>query len=296
MITLEQLDELEGRIVRALELIGDLRSENSRLESENERLRTEHDELKIALDEKEKTVQSLKEQLDKTGAELNELKQKESVLEKRITEMLSRLSDVGPSSSFAATSVQPKAALSPVVEKAEPVKSEAIPVEPVKVTPVSHSSEAFSDSDNDDESVVILDDQDLPLERATTSLAANTQELGTENTQKTSELNVKSETEHGFTKQASYEREKEEADNNEDDDIIILDDDEDDVVFVDEDAVEILETPQTSAVAEGVTSTDFSPPPANNDDIILDDDDDLGIFDMDDDEDFLIVEEDTRNQ
>ena len=40
MITIEQLDELEGRILRALELISDLRSENSRLESENETLRT----------------------------------------------------------------------------------------------------------------------------------------------------------------------------------------------------------------------------------------------------------------
>ena len=49
MITIEQLDELEGRILRALELIGDLRSENSRLESENEALRKEHYELKLAL-------------------------------------------------------------------------------------------------------------------------------------------------------------------------------------------------------------------------------------------------------
>ena len=54
MITIAQLDELEGRIVRALELIGDLRSENARLETENASLRSEHDKMKLVLEQKEK--------------------------------------------------------------------------------------------------------------------------------------------------------------------------------------------------------------------------------------------------
>jgi hypothetical protein len=91
MITLEQLDELESRIVRALELIGDLRTENSRLESENQKLREEHDQLKNALEQKERDVQALKGQLEKANQELNELKQKESLLEKRISDILSKL-------------------------------------------------------------------------------------------------------------------------------------------------------------------------------------------------------------
>ncbi|MES0491880.1 MAG: cell division protein ZapB, partial [Leptospirales bacterium] len=52
MITMEQLEQLEGRIVKALDLISDLRVENSHLESEVERLKANADQLKLTAEEK----------------------------------------------------------------------------------------------------------------------------------------------------------------------------------------------------------------------------------------------------
>ena len=46
MITVEQLEQLEGRIVKALELISDLRIENSQLESKVDNLESSNEELK----------------------------------------------------------------------------------------------------------------------------------------------------------------------------------------------------------------------------------------------------------
>jgi len=291
MITLEQLDELEGRIVRALELIGDLRSENSRLETENERLRTEHDELKLALDEKEKTVNSLKEQLDKTGAELAELKQKETVLEKRITEMLSRLSDVEGRPSVSQSSVAPAAAsfTQATPQAAEPKKEE--PVSDSQESPLAGTAATIESEPADSvapavASVSVMaasaaDDDDLPL-AAPTAVSQPVAE------------------EHGFARQADYERDQPVEELNDDEDIIILDDDDDDVVFADDSEIELIEdshSVQPQPVVPTVSATsDFAPPPASlEDDILLDDEDDIGIFDMDDDDDFLIVEEDSRD-
>lgn len=297
MITLEQLDELEGRIVRALELIGDLRSENSRLESENERLRSEHDELKLALDDKEKTVQSLREQLDITGRELNDLKQKESVLEKRITEMLSRLSDVEkgkiqPASrppSAAAPAPRPPAPAAPVTP---PPPS---PSTPSRGFPSSRTEDVLIIEDmepsipkgapsREDESVVFLEDEDLPLKPSRPS-------------EPPTGAPSAGETVHGFARQVEYEKERAEAPAaGGEEDIIILDDEEDDVIFADdEEEIEIIEqsprtvsTPSTPSAPSGSSSGhDVS----LEDDILLDDED-IGIFDMEDDDDFLIVEED----
>jgi FtsZ-binding cell division protein ZapB len=54
MVTLEQLEQLEGRIVKALELISDLRVENSHLESESERLKASNDQLRLTAEERER--------------------------------------------------------------------------------------------------------------------------------------------------------------------------------------------------------------------------------------------------
>jgi len=52
MISLETIEELETKIMKALELISDLRAENNRLESDNETLRSENDQMKLAMEEK----------------------------------------------------------------------------------------------------------------------------------------------------------------------------------------------------------------------------------------------------
>ena len=49
MITMQQLEELESRIIKALQLIGDLRTENAKLEVDNESLQTQAEEAKLSL-------------------------------------------------------------------------------------------------------------------------------------------------------------------------------------------------------------------------------------------------------
>ena len=176
----QQLDELEGRIVRALDLIGDLRSENSRLESENDKLRSEHDEMKLALDKKEQEMVSLKDQLEKTGAELKDLKEKEGLLEKRINEMLGRLADMesgggAPRSAPAASSFTSE----PPAPTGAPAPAAYTPPEPdlEEETIVIEDEGDFASSSlsGDDESVVILDEEDLP---ATTPASAPVEDSG----------------------------------------------------------------------------------------------------------------------
>ena len=84
MVTLEKLDELEGRILRTIEIISDLRSENSRLEQDNSTLREK-------LSQKDQEVADLRTQLEETSKEFDELRSREGALEEKITSMLSRL-------------------------------------------------------------------------------------------------------------------------------------------------------------------------------------------------------------
>ena len=77
MISLETIEELETKIMKALELISDLRAENNRLESDNEALRSENDQMKLAMEEKEREIASLREQLAQSLKELEEYTSKE---------------------------------------------------------------------------------------------------------------------------------------------------------------------------------------------------------------------------
>ena len=86
MISLETIEELETKIMKALELISDLRAENNRLESDNETLRAENDQMKLAMEEKEREIASLREQLAQSLKELDEYKSKEKKLDNKIHE------------------------------------------------------------------------------------------------------------------------------------------------------------------------------------------------------------------
>ena len=94
MISMQQLEELESRIVKALQLIGDLRTENSKLETDNESLQAQAEEAKLSLEEKEQELEKIQKELDDKIKELNEIKAKEDVLEKKIIELLTRLETV----------------------------------------------------------------------------------------------------------------------------------------------------------------------------------------------------------
>jgi phosphoribosylaminoimidazolecarboxamide formyltransferase/IMP cyclohydrolase len=94
MISLETIEELETKIMKALELISDLRAENNRLESDNEALRSENDQMKLAMEEKEREIASLREQLAQSLKELEEYKSKEKKLDNKIHDMMNRLDNL----------------------------------------------------------------------------------------------------------------------------------------------------------------------------------------------------------
>ena len=91
MLSMQQLEELENRVIKALQLISDLRTENAKLENDNEALKGENEDLKLTLEEKDLEVAKIKKELDKTAKELQELKEKEEILEKKIISLLGKL-------------------------------------------------------------------------------------------------------------------------------------------------------------------------------------------------------------
>lgn len=94
MITVQQVDELGERISRTLEVIGDLKGENSRLEGDNEAIRKDFDQLKAIIDQKEAEFAAKKGELDQKASELSDLKNRQQILEGKIVNMLSRMDNL----------------------------------------------------------------------------------------------------------------------------------------------------------------------------------------------------------
>ena len=102
MISMQQLEELENRVVKALQLISDLRTENSKLENENEEIKSELEEARLSLEEREQEIERIRKELDDATRELEELQAKEEVLEKKVVSLLGKLDDLSPGSSIPA--------------------------------------------------------------------------------------------------------------------------------------------------------------------------------------------------
>mgnify|MGYP001593957661 CR=1 FL=1 len=94
MISIEQLEHLEGRIIKALELISDLRLENNQLESELEKVKSSSDQLKLTAEEKTTAAENMKSQLDAARMELERLQNKEAGLEEKLHDIITRLDGV----------------------------------------------------------------------------------------------------------------------------------------------------------------------------------------------------------
>ena len=152
MLSMQQLEELESRVVKALQLISDLRTDNAKLENDNESLKSENEDLKLTLDEKEQEVARIRKELDESTRELQELKDKEEVLEKKIISLLGKL-DVVQSGPIPAgdAPARPKSRPQPApVIVDEPFEDE-IRVEKVKPAAAKKADE--------DEDVIIIDDE-----------------------------------------------------------------------------------------------------------------------------------------
>lgn len=179
MISMQQLEELESRVIKALHLIGDLRTENSKLENDNESLKGEVEEVKLTLEEKEQEIEKIKRELDATALELKELNEKEEILEKKIIGLLGKLDiiqggvSIQPSSDYSAKEVRErpsKPAPSPkkddkdlfiesdddmiVIE--DKIETREIDEE-LRVENVDSSDSSVFDQDDD---IIIIDDED----------------------------------------------------------------------------------------------------------------------------------------
>ncbi|HSV97697.1 MAG TPA: cell division protein ZapB [Spirochaetota bacterium] len=160
MISMQQLEELESRIIKALQLIGDLRTENSRLESDNESLKVVAEEAKLSLEEKEQELARIQRELDDTARELAELKDKENVLEKKIIELLGKMDAL-------------KTGSAPIFERGtraeRPAARESAPKSAPRVAPrredvsveTVRSGDDIVISDKDDDIIIIDDDTAL---------------------------------------------------------------------------------------------------------------------------------------
>jgi len=94
MIKMQQLEELENKVVKALRLIEELRSENAKLEEENEALRGIAEEANLAVEEKDQEVLKTKNELKTLNREIKSVKSNEDALEQKVVMLLSKLETV----------------------------------------------------------------------------------------------------------------------------------------------------------------------------------------------------------
>jgi DNA repair exonuclease SbcCD ATPase subunit len=176
MISMQQLEELENRVVKALQLIGDLRTENSKLEHDNEGLKSDLEETKLSLEEKEQEIEKIRKDLDEATRELEELNAKEEVLEKKVIGLLGKLDDLSSGGGIPAGQKierrtfeppRPSAARAPLRREAKPLAEEEDTIildepddrfqeEEVKVETVRKTETVDIDEDED---IIIIDDE-----------------------------------------------------------------------------------------------------------------------------------------
>lgn len=260
MITMQQLEELENRVIKALHLIGELRSENSKLENENESLKGEVEDVKLTLEEKEQEIEKVKRELDLATRELKDLKDKEDTLEKKIISLLGKLDVLQggavPASLYADKSSSPESDIDfrePSASKDDDrdlvieSDNERIVIEDstetgkadedLKVETVEPSSKAPEAEDDD---IIIIDDED--------------------------EISHKSEKKAGRAT----------AETSHDEDEIILLDDEDEIVIEDMHDDEIIIDDEDFEVGEDADKDKkVKADPGDEDEIIIIEDDDL---------------------
>ena len=178
MVSLEQLDELEGRVLRALELISDLRSENSHLDQENQRYRSDCHELENKLKEKETETTELRRQIEETSREFQDLRGREDVLERKISDMLNRFNNTGSHTSSTPSYSSPPSSPPPSHEtpppSSPPPSYETPPPSsppPSYKTPLETTQKSTSSSD---ESFVKIEN-DLPSGRNLTKSSISKQ-------------------------------------------------------------------------------------------------------------------------
>jgi hypothetical protein len=167
---MEQLEQLEGRIVKALELISDLRVENSHLESELEKVKANNDQLKLTTEEKIRDAARFRTELDEARMDLEKLQSREKSLEDKISEIIHKLDGVKSDSAHVKNTLiesQPVVVVAELepesVKEFSTVEQEAANDETPSDEPNQNKNEFGEDEivlldDEEDEEVIITDE------------------------------------------------------------------------------------------------------------------------------------------
>lgn len=94
MVTREQMDTLASRVGNVLELVGDLRIENSQLSAEVEQLKSRHDQSERKIEEQAKESKRLREQLEERNQKLNEMIVREEEFENYMLQLIGQVDHV----------------------------------------------------------------------------------------------------------------------------------------------------------------------------------------------------------
>ena len=168
MITMEQLEKLEGRIVKALDLISDLRIENSQLESKVDTFELNNQQLKLKAEEKIKEAENLEKQLQEATGELNKLKSREQELETKILQIIAKLDNLKEGHSpFAAASTsapEPESDIKtdPSSEPALPDKEQEVVSQDSDHSELIVEEEIGEEAEESIDTSVIKDEEPLP--------------------------------------------------------------------------------------------------------------------------------------
>ena len=167
MIKMQQLEELEDKVVKALRLIDELRSENVKLEDENETLRGTIEETKLAVEEREQEVAQVKKELSAANDELKEVRTNEDALEQKMIMLLSKLETM-PKQSDSDSDEKPKSSnksdksKAASTKKATKKKSESDNLKEDEAENAnSHFGEIILEDDGQGMDVSIPDDEDF---------------------------------------------------------------------------------------------------------------------------------------
>lgn len=253
MISMQQLEELENRIVKALQLINDLRSENAKYENENESLRGEVEEVKLSLEEKEQEIQRIKKELDNATRELREIKEREEVLEKKVIGLLGKLDilqsgTIPPGYQFKETPVSTETRKVP--SEPSTVKTGIVSDIPVTDRPEIKSSSSFASGQEKSTAPVSESGKSMKIDEVTVETVDTTETIDSDeddiiiidDESGLDEDDIILET-HGESKAG-------------DDEIILLDDEDDEIVIddLDDDTVIVDEqdVPKGKATKEPV--------------------------------------------
>ncbi len=167
----EQLEELEASVVRALNTIDELKTQESKLQAEIQELKKTNSSLAQTLEEKEKEFATAKALIEAKSTELDTLKSHEDVLKEKLPGLLARLAGKGAQEAPAAATPEPTP--TDKEEAAPPAEAKGVPHLRIEPPPVDHVlTEADAPLLHKAPAITAIDDEDFAPPMPTRKAAA----------------------------------------------------------------------------------------------------------------------------